>query len=174
MIIAKETYFGVISECLDIFTLSYRWFGCVWFIQGSNKVITDFWFADTQYELEKKVNLGEQLRYARLADSSVVKELYEDIRKQQARHDWNRRSRLPFKLLVKEPWRSAKTGWYVLRSRGEYPDYVAAICKRKRFAWIEHVALCETEQDLHSFMAKVNNLHKIQLTIVKNLFSAID
>lgn len=169
MEITGEEYFGVIPGCLDIFTLSYRWFGCTWTVHGSTWVMTDYWFADTRQEIELYARRRRQSANTRFANPASVKEMYEEIRRQQAQQDWEKRSRLSFKLIVKDPWRSVKAGWYILCSRNEYPNYVSAIRKGRWFAWIEHVAVCENEQDLKTFVNKVNTSHQIELTMLKNL-----
>lgn len=169
MEIDQEVYFGVIPGCLDIFTLSYRCFGCTWVVRGSVRKITGYWFADSQDEVKAKAGKAGQLTGMRLARCADVKEMYDEIRRQQALQDWGKRSRLSIKLILKDPWRSVKPGWYVLRSREPYPNYVSAIRKGRWFAWIEHVAVCETEQDLHSFISAVNTEHRIQLTVLKNV-----
>ncbi len=164
-----EAYFGILPGCLDIFTLSYRWFGCAWMVDGSLTVIIGFWFADSQYEVEKMSKRDGQLQKACLANANEVKEMYDEIRRQQALQDWEKRSRLKWMTVFRNPWRSVKSGWYIIRSRKEFPYYVSAIYKGRCFAWIEHVSVCENEDDLHSFIKKVNQHHQIQLeTLLTN------
>lgn len=169
MKITGEEYFGVIPECLDIFTLSYRWFGCTWTVHGSTWVMTDYWFADTRHEIEMNARRERQVPEMHLVNPESVREMYEAVRRQQAQQDWEKRTRLSCRLVLKEPWRSVKAGWYVLRSRNEYPNYVSAIRKGRWLVWIEHVAVCEHEEDLNTFMHKVNSLHNIELTLLRDL-----
>lgn len=138
-----ETYFGVIPSCLDIFTLSYRWFGCVWILRNSAQIIEGYWFADVRDEIKRKAETETRFGCLQRASDVEVQQMYVKIRRRQAQKDWETRSRLPFKTMRTPPWHHAQVGWYILRSREEFPYYVSAIRKRKWFAWIEHIAVCD-------------------------------
>lgn len=80
--------------------------------------------------------------------------------------DWGKRSRLPLRVALRNPWRSVSVGWYIIRSRSRYPNYVSAVHKARFFVWVEHVSVCENAQDLQRFIKKVEDTHGIRLTML--------
>ncbi|MGG3466363.1 hypothetical protein ABES02_02190 [Neobacillus pocheonensis] len=157
----QETlYFGCEKGYLDIHTLKYRWFGAIWKYQGSLKIVMGYWFGDSASEIRKQIQL---YGHTHSCETKDLQEVYSTIRDLQKEQDWKQRSRLSIFAIFKSPWKDVKSGWYILRSRKTYPCYVSAIQKKKLSIWLEHVSVCETEEHLNEFLAKVNQEHNIQL-----------
>ena len=157
----QETlYFGCEKGYLDIHNLTYRWFGAIWRYQGSLKIVMGYWFGDSQSEIRKQIQFYGQTHSC---DTKNLQEVYSTIRDLQNEQDWKQRPRLSIFAIFKSPWKDLKSGWYILRSRKTYPFYVSAIQKRNFSIWLEHVSVCETEEHLKEFLAKVNQEHNIQL-----------
>jgi hypothetical protein len=157
----QETlYFGCEKGYLDIHTLKYRWLGAIWRYQGSLRIVMGYWFGESESEIRKQIQFYGQTHSCDTKDLQEVYSTIQDLQKEQA---WKQRSRLSIFAIFKSPWKDVKSGWYILRSRKNYPFYVSAIQKKKFSIWLEHVSVCETEEHLNEFLAKVNQEHNIQL-----------
>jgi hypothetical protein len=164
MTVDKETlYFGCEDGCLDINTLQYRWFGAVWKLQGSVKIVCGYWFGNSESDVRNQARIYGSLQNV---STEHLQDVYSSIRKIQNEKDWKQRSRLPFFSLFTSPWKGVDSGWYIIRSRETYPFYVSAIRKKRFSVWLEHVSICENRQNFDEFVAKVNREHDIQLKIV--------
>lgn len=157
-------YAGYGTSYLDITSLSYRWFGAIWYYQNGVRVICGYWFHDSKDEIvEQIINTTSNYQL----DHSSIKEIYIFIRQEQKRLDWERRSRLPFFMRFRKPWRGSPSGWYILFSREQFPLVTTCIRKTNISIWIEHISVCEAKQDVDVFISKINEFHQIQLPNVK-------
>jgi hypothetical protein len=160
---SSSVCFGCIPGCLDIFSLSYRWFGVVWRWEGELQFVLGYWFADNRNELVKQVKDKGWTDYVQVRNKAQIQSIYHEIRTEQKRQDWEKRSQLPLLSTLRKPWREMKPGWYIHRSRSEFP-LVATCIERKKFAvWIEHVSVCEHSADVDDFIRMINLKHGIQL-----------
>ena len=164
----KPTYFGDGFGYLDIFALRYCWFGAVWQWHGGVRLIMGYWFADSQEELMRQTEQSGWIDVLK-ADKNEVKEIYLDIRREQARQDWERRTILSLSILFRKPWREMKPGWYIIRSRSQFPLIASCIRKSRWFIWLEHVRVCENLDDMKNFTYSINQKHGISLHLEADL-----
>lgn len=151
------TYVGVKRHCLDIFSLKYRWFGAAWLHTNQQRIIQNYWFADTEQELLTKLeDYGKAIR-----DDSAVESVYETIRSDQTKKDWEHRTLKPIGSRNRVPWKRMKTGWYVLRLQSTFPCYAAAVHVKTFFVWMIHSTVCENQQDFDEFIKKISLDHKL-------------
>jgi hypothetical protein len=73
------------------------------------------------------------------------------------------RRKLPFLSFVKKPWKDLRTGWVVLRSSSNFPCILTCLQKKRYSIWIEHVHVCEKENDIKKFLNLINIEHNIHL-----------
>lgn len=151
------TYVGIKGHCLDIFTLKYRWFGAVWLQTIQRRIIVNYWFADTEQELLTKIeDCGKAKR-----DDSAVENMYESIRNEQTKKDWEHRSLKPIGRRNRVPWKRMRSGWYVLRLQSTFPCYAAAVHVKTFFVWMAQSTVCENQQDFDKFTKKISLYHNI-------------
>lgn len=151
------TYVGIKGHCLDIFTLKYRWFGAVWLQTIQRRIIVNYWFADTEQELLTKIeDCGKAKR-----DDSAVENMYESIRNEQTKKDWEHRSLKPIGRRNRVPWKQMRSGWYVLRLQSTFPCYAAAVHVKAFFVWMAQSTVCENQQDFDKFTKKISLYHNI-------------
>ncbi|KPV41956.1 hypothetical protein [Alicyclobacillus ferrooxydans] len=170
MSVVEKDFFGAIPNCLDLSSLSYKWFGCAWTEQQSRTVITGYWFGDSQSAVETTAMKAGKLANVIRARESDVQVMHSEILKAQRQQDWDNRSRLPLRVILQKPWRNASVGWYIIRSREEYPNYVSAVHKERFSVWVEHVSVCENDGDLEKFVNQVNDTHHIRLNFLDGSF----
>ncbi len=166
MAATSQVHFGCILGCLDIFTLSYRWFGAVWKYKGNHRMVLGFWFGDNIQDIIQQANDAGWHSFVHSNEREGTRSVYDHIRNQQKQQDWDKRSRLPLRTAFKKPWKDVKEGWYVIRSRSVYPLYVSAVYRRKYSVWVEHVGICEDQVDLDHFIEQVNQEHKMNLQVL--------
>ncbi|MCI1858618.1 MAG: hypothetical protein LKI80_10725 [Sporolactobacillus sp.] len=152
-------YIGFQSHCLDIYSLKYRWFGALWRQHESRKKVIRYWFADTKQEAFAH---AETLGPTRREDGEVA-DIYRSFRRQQAKRDWTHHPVKPIGNANKEPWRSKREGWYIIRLQKSFPCYAAAVRVNKLFVWLIHSAVCENESDVERFRKRVMFTHKIKI-----------
>lgn len=58
-----------------------------------------------------------------------VNEIYECIRKEQNKKNWNNKAKLSFLKNLNRPWKDLELGWYVLRSNTHFPCTLTVIQK---------------------------------------------
>jgi hypothetical protein len=155
--------FGYVSDLLDITTLSCRWFGAIWREENRMNLVLGYWFADSLNELMELVKKAGWQNFMGANDKTSIQMIYTDIRFEQKRQDWERRSRLPVLTRFKKPWKQMPKGYHVLFSRSDLPLIATCICKRKLSTWIEHVCVCENRYDIEEFVAAINQEHGITL-----------
>ncbi|KIL36747.1 hypothetical protein SD70_31370 [Gordoniibacillus kamchatkensis] len=152
----SEVYFSCAPGYLEIFTLSYLWFGAIWTKDNQSRhSVQGYWFGDCKEDVLTKVKQNDWNSIVEVVDFSAVDSIYETFRRKQTVSDWNRRSYLPMRSLLTKRWRSVKAGWYILRSRDTYPFYLSEVRKRGWFVLVMHAAVCENEADKLHFIDKV-------------------
>jgi hypothetical protein len=160
----EEAFFACAPEYLDIYTLSYRWFGAVWTLdtQGG-RLVRGYWFGDGVEEVLGQAKHAGWQSIAEGGTEGDIRQIYEAVRRKQQVSDWNKRSCLPLRSSLSKPWRTVKSGWYAFRSRDQFPLYVASLQKKGWLVYVEHADVCENETELRNFIEKVNKEHRIQL-----------
>jgi hypothetical protein len=151
------TYVGIKGHCLDILTLKYRWFGAVWLQTIQRRIIMNYWFADTEQELLIKLEAYEKA----IRDDSAVENVYETIRSDQTKKDWEHHTLKPIGRRNRVPWKRMRTGWYVLRLQSTFPCYAAAVHVKAFFVWMAQSTVCENQQDFDKFTKKISLYHNI-------------
>lgn len=159
-------YFECVPSCLDIFTLSYRWFGAVWTEEAGNQTVLAFWFGNDRQDILDQAQREGWGVFVQTKDQQMIQRIYQQIRSQQRVHDWNKCSRLPIHKAFTKPWKDVKPGWYVIRSRQQFPFYVSAIRRERYSMWMQHVGLCENQRELDHFLEQVNGEHGISLKML--------
>lgn len=158
----NRRYYGCVPACLDIFTLTYRWFGAVWRYEDEHQVVDQFWFGDTREQIEQDArDAGFSLDESQSPDR--VLSIYQHMRKHQREQDWNNCSRMPLWTAFFQPWKDVRRGWYVICSRGAYPCYAVVIVRGKFVVRMEHICLCESELELDDFLEQVKQRHSIAI-----------
>ncbi|MDQ0199310.1 hypothetical protein [Neobacillus ginsengisoli] len=156
------TYFGLNSGYLDIHTMKYRIFGAVWKLVDGRRYILGYWFADHENEIHcaiQKAGFSAPM----ISQKNEIDQIYQIIRTEQNKKNWSIRRRLHFLLIMKKPWKELTEGWYVLKSCNDFPMAVTCIQKKRYSIWIEHIKVCETEEDIKEFLSLVNLEHNINL-----------
>ncbi|MCZ8513563.1 hypothetical protein O9H85_14190 [Paenibacillus filicis] len=158
-----DVMFGCAQGYLDPFTLQNKWFGAVWCYRDNLQMVMGYWFADSQTDLLNNVRKAGWTHWIDDASSIKLKKVYDSIRMEQEKLDWQRRSCLRLSAAFRKPWKHVKPGWYVLRSNRDFPTHVSAIQKKRYTVWLVHVAVCENEKDLFRFIERVQRQHSIKL-----------
>ncbi|MFT8390821.1 MAG: hypothetical protein ABF683_06015 [Sporolactobacillus sp.] len=157
---SEPLYYGTGQKYLDIFSLYYRWFGAEWTVNEEHLVILNYAFADDEKTARKKVGGdGESAR----RDDARLREIYTAIRNTQSDADWNKRSRIHTFGVQESPWKKMKPGWYIVRSRKQFPLYISSVHVRLFSTWLVHTAVCENQKQVAAFIQKVNQTHHIKL-----------
>ncbi|NEW08313.1 hypothetical protein GK047_20125 [Paenibacillus sp. SYP-B3998] len=160
----EQTVFrGCGCNFLDPLTLQHRWFGAVWTCKNKAQFLLGYWFADNRDKLMALMQLEGWGKTSLEANPLEVKKAYQVFRAAQHKQDWEHRSLLPLRLAFIEPWKRVKLGWYIVKSNEGYPAHVSAVQKKRLLLWLEHVALCENEEQLEQFIHQVNLRHQIAL-----------
>ncbi|GGL54872.1 hypothetical protein [Sporolactobacillus putidus] len=155
----EPLYFGTGQNYLDIFSLRYRWFGAVWKVRAETTILLRYAFADNEEVAKAKIQSGESAK----RDDAHLEEIYKFIRNTQKDEDWGKRSRLHLFGVRESPWKKMKPGWYIVRSRKQYPLYISAVHVKRFSTWLNHTAVCENQKDVSDFIQKVNRTHHIKL-----------
>lgn len=100
--------------------------------------------------------------YIKIEVKNEIIKIYNDIRREQKRQDWEQRSRLSFQSIWKKLWKEMLPGWYVIHSRKEFPFVATCILKKRFTVWTEHVWVCEQSKDLNKFVNLINQKYKIK------------
>jgi hypothetical protein len=160
---STPTYFGLHQGYLDIQTMKYRIFGAVWKIANDRKYVLGYWFVDRENEIHsaiQKAGFSDLIK----SEKNQIDEIYRSIRMEQEKENWSKRKRLHVLSIMKKPWKDLRKGWYVLKSNTDYPMILTCIQKKRYSIWIEHIQVCETEEDIKRFLNLVNIEHNIKLT----------
>lgn len=158
-----ELYFDTGSNYLEPCSLQYKWFGAVWRYENSNQIIVGYWFGDYESDILNQISLAGRSKESLRQQSVGLIKAYEAYRSAQSKLDWNKRTLFPVVTAFREPWRNVKNGWYILRSNPRFPAHISAVHKTRVLIWLEHTAVCESEEDLQRFIDKVNTQHRISL-----------
>lgn len=156
---SEPLYYGTGQKYLDIFSLHYRWFGAEWTIEEENLVILNYAFADDERTARAKIGGGESIQ----RDNTRLREIYTSIRNRQSDADWNKRSRIHTLGVRESPWKKLKPGWYIVRSRKQFPFYISSVHVRLFSTWLVHTAVCENQKEVAAFIQRVNQTHHIKL-----------
>jgi hypothetical protein len=156
-------YLGCMSRLLEPITLEYKWFGALWTIEDAQQIVVGYWFGHRRNDITQKVNELGVTTWNEVIDIENINGIYNSIREKQKEMDWTHRARLPLYTNFKLPWKHVLPGWYLIRSRNQYPLHVSAVQRKRYFIWLEHAAICENEKDLMDFLQKVNQEHQIEL-----------
>jgi hypothetical protein len=159
----QSVFFGCGYNYLDPQTLKHRWFGAVWKCEETTQIILGYWFADNKEKLLKLILMSGWEKPSPEMNPQMVNKAYQAFRSVQQRQDWESRSLLPLRMAFTEPWKRVKQGWYILKSNEGYPAHVSAIRKKRLLLWLEHVTVCENEEQLNQFIHQVNLRHQITL-----------
>ncbi|NBD24926.1 hypothetical protein [Paenibacillus glycinis] len=165
-----EVHFACAPGYLDMYSLSYRWFGAVWtYNERYQRLVRGYWFADGQHDVIECAKHSGWDSFVVVRDATIIKQIYTTIRSKQQALDWDKRSRIPLRDALNEQWRSIKTGYYIFQSREQYPFYLSCIEKKGWLAYIRHATVCENDDDKMAFMNKVNREHNIRLNECKTI-----
>lgn len=157
-------FFACDRGYLDPYTLSYRWFGAVWILNDqSEQMVIGYWFGDGREEIVAQAKASGWHSFFEMCNKECLQSIYQSFRSEQQTADWSKRSCLGIKDLLSTSWRTAKSGWYILRSREQYPLYLSAFHKKGWFVFLRHVAVCETEADAQNCIGRINREHNIKL-----------
>ncbi|MEC0226140.1 hypothetical protein [Paenibacillus alba] len=158
---SRQCYLGIVPHQLNPIHLAYEWFGVVWLEEEHQfPVIIGYWFANERTEILENAKLSGCSHWIEVCDHYILMNMYQSIRKKQSDEDWNHRSRLSIRTMFKSPWKEASPGLYIIKSRDTYPLHASAVLKKKFFVWLEHAAVCETEEQLRAFMGRVHAEHQ--------------
>ncbi|KRF35901.1 hypothetical protein [Paenibacillus sp. Soil787] len=157
-------YLGVVPNLLNPIHLVYEWFGVLWLEEDHHfPVIVGYWFSKERSDITQNAILSGFSKWTEISDQQIIMRLYQSIRNKQKKQDWENRTRLSIRTIFKSPWNEVSSGLYIIKSRDIYPLHASAILKKKFFVWLEHTAVCETEEELHEFMNQVKEEHQIEL-----------
>lgn len=156
-------YFGIAPHLLNPILLDYQWFGVIWLEENNQPIILGYWFSNVKSEITQQAIEAGFSKWTEISDLPNTLTMYQSIRNKQKKQDWENRTRLSIQTIFKSPWKEASSGLYILKSRDKYPLHVSAVHKKKLFIWLEHSAVCETEEELHAFIKQVNEEHQVEL-----------
>lgn len=156
---SSHCYLGIAPHLLNPILLDYQWFGVLWFEENNQPIIIGYWFSKVKSEISQQAIQAGFSKWTEISDLPIILSMYQSIRDKQKKQDWETRTRLSIRTIFKSPWNEVSSGLYIIKSRGTYPLHVSAILKKKFFVWLEHAAVCETKEDLHEFMKRVNEEH---------------
>ncbi|MBP1965968.1 hypothetical protein [Paenibacillus aceris] len=153
-------YLGLVPHVLNPISLEYEWFGVLW-LEENNRfpIIVGYWFMKEKSEITQNAIQSGFSKWTEVSEHYIVMNMYRSIRNKQQEQDWKQRTRLSIRMIFKTPWRDVPAGLYVIKSRETFPLHASAICKKKFFVWLEHAAVCETEQELQAFIRRVQKEH---------------
>lgn len=157
-------YLGIAPNLLNPIHLDYEWFGVLWLEEDHHSpIIIGYWFSKERSEITQNAILSGFSKWTKISDQQIIMRMYQSIRNKQKKQDWENRTRLSIRTIFKSPWNGVSSGLYIIKSRDTYPLHVSALFKKKIFVWLEHTAVCETEEELHEFIKRVNEEHRIEL-----------
>ncbi|WML48937.1 hypothetical protein RCG23_02125 [Neobacillus sp. PS3-34] len=157
-----QFYLGYSDGFLDINTLSYRGFGAVWTRKNNVNYIIGYLFTDNPQDFREYLKDGHFLNTNEV-DCKSLSLIYDTIRLEQEKKNWNTRKRLPILTVFRHPWRSFPPGWYIYRSREHYP-FIASVLHRTLCTFtIEHCRVCENNEDIIKFINQTNQEHSIDI-----------
>lgn len=116
---AKTYYLGIHPYMLDPVSLEFSSFGVLWYEEGKQRYVVGYGFGTDQ--IETLFHFCRSSAYFTCSNEQVLYNIYTSIRVKQQERDWQTRKRLAFWTAFKEPWKSMPCGWYVLRSRDNFP-----------------------------------------------------
>ncbi|MGG3471377.1 hypothetical protein ABES02_28385 [Neobacillus pocheonensis] len=158
---STPTYFGIGNDYLDVITMRYRVFGAVWQLHNGYRYIIGYWFGDNKKDILNFINCG---RWAKLVDQEgQIEEVYHMVREKQEKELWKKRIKLPNNIKHQENWIEKKTGWYIIKSYNHFPCTLTCIQKTKYNIWIEHICVCESNNDIKKLLNLINLEHNIKL-----------
>jgi hypothetical protein len=141
--------------------MRYRLFGAVWQFHNGYRYIISYWFGDNKNEITKIINCEGWSNL--LNHEEELNDVYHVIREKQEKELWKKRYKLPNNIKHQENWQGKKTGWYLIRSCKHFPCTLTCINKTKNSIWIEHVCVCESNNDIKKFLNLINLEHNIHL-----------
>ncbi len=156
-------YLGVAPQLLNPLLLDYQWFGVLWLEENNQPIIIGYWFSKVKSGITQQAIHAGFSKWTEISDQPTIVTMYQSIRNKQQKQDWENRTRLSIRTIFKSPWKEASSGLYILKSRDKYPLHASAVHKKKFFIWLEHSALCETEEELQAFIKQVNEEHQDEL-----------
>ncbi|AIQ39953.1 hypothetical protein MKZ24_30155 [Paenibacillus sp. FSL R7-0297] len=156
---AKTYYLGIHPYMLDPVSLEFSSFGVLWYEEGKQRYVVGYGFGTDQ--IETLFHFCRSSAYFTCSNEQVLYNIYTSIRVKQQERDWQTRKRLAFWTAFKEPWKSMPCGWYVLRSRDNFPLHLSVVRKTKYSIWLEHAAVCENEAQLTGYLARVKQTHHL-------------
>lgn len=160
MIDSKIYYFGIHPNLLEPISLDITTFGALWYEQDKQRYIIGYGFGPVQ--IDKLSQFCRSSAYFKCTDKQVMYDIYRSIRHKQQEQDWCTRKRLAWLSAFKEPWKSMNPGWYVLRSRSNFPFHLSIVHKKKYSIWLEHAAVCEDEAELSNYIMMAKQSHQLQ------------
>ncbi len=153
-------YFGIHPHVLEPASLEFSSFGAIWYVENKRRYIVGYGFGRDQIEILSQFNTSTA--YSTCSDNQVMYDIYRSIRDKQQAQDWSTRKRLPLLTVLKEPWKNMDPGWYILRSRSQFPLHLSVVHKKKYEIWLEHAAVCENETELKDYIARVKQTHTLR------------
>ena len=162
-------YYDFAPRCLDWSTMRYRWFGVVWEERRNSNIMVKYHFEDNEKSLVQWLQKENWGILRRVTDKA--NDFYRSLRRHQESREWAYHSRMTFYTIYKNPWKTVKLGWYVIRSSNTYPCIVTAVERKKLSVWIHHQYICETDQDLDTFISRVNKEWDVSLQRLSDISS---
>ncbi|WML48984.1 hypothetical protein RCG23_02395 [Neobacillus sp. PS3-34] len=162
LINTEQVQFGYSDGFLDINTLSYRGFGAIWTKKNNINYIIGYLFTDNYQDFREflknfHIVIGNEV------DCKSLRQIYDTIRLEQEKKNWSTCKRLPILTVLQNPWRSFPPGWYILRSRKQFPFITYVIHRTIYTITIEHCRVCENNEDVKKFINQTNQEHSINL-----------
>lgn len=160
-------YIASADACLDFERLLYRSFAVIFHTEGSAHIIDAHRFADDTRHARQLVQADMPSIYYSEQEDEVALHLYQHIREQRQRADWQRTAYLSTRGAHRETWKVAELGWYVVRSDSSFPCYAAAIFRGRWRLQVVHRRVCENVQALDSFVREVATAQGVDLTVLE-------
>jgi hypothetical protein len=160
-------YFGTHAELLDPQSLKQVCFGVLWCDDGGHSYIVGYCFEDDPFAVLRQCRKNYPVSWLECRDPEVIYEKYKCIRERQRAQDWNAHRRLPLFSVLRLPWKDVAPGWYVLKSRRNFPYHLSIIHRKFHSVWLEHAAVCENEDELQALVSKAADTHHIPLQIME-------
>ncbi|MCL6457637.1 MAG: hypothetical protein K6T85_06490 [Gorillibacterium sp.] len=136
-------------------------------MENEHRHVVGYWFGTNKAEISRQCRSAGYSSWVDCLDTAVVYGVYQSMREVQKNKDWSTRVRLPLAIGLRHPWKGARSGWYLMKSRNAYPLHISVIHKKKYSLWLEHTGVCDNEQEFLAFIEKVKMVHKISLQPIK-------
>lgn len=162
----KNYYFGTYQGLLEPISLNYLSFGALWLEDNDHRYIVGYGFGKNQIETLRQ--FSNNTPYTECFDQKTIYEVYRSIRETQQAQDWSTRLSFPLSTAFREPWKGVASGWYVMKSRSDFPLHLSVVHKKNYRVWLEHTAVCENESELLAFVEKARNTHHVDLKLMES------